>query len=106
MKGHMQEFCGGRSRIPWAGGFSKNWKWLVKIGDLVRFAKWEEVDIRDSRTWPEEPKPYIGILVEHDKLLGYASVLHEGVIHKVRQVFAEKAGKRDFENHEQSTTTQ
>ena len=78
----------------------------MKVGDMVRFAKWEEVDIRDSRTWPEEPKPYVGILVEHNKLLGMASVLHEGIIHNIRPVFVEKAGKRDFENHEQSTDAQ
>ncbi len=52
----------------------------MKVGDMVRFAKWDEVDFQNSKRWPDEPKPYIGILMEHDKLMGRAAVLHEGVI--------------------------
>jgi len=69
----------------------------MQEGDMVRFAKWEEVDIRDSRAWASEPKPYIGILVEYDKLMQVAHVLHDGNVTKVRAVFVEKAGKRDYE---------
>lgn len=67
-------------------------------GDMVRFAKPEEIDNRHSRQWASAPKPYIGILVEHDKLMGVAHVLHEGTLYKVRPVFVQKAGRRDFEN--------
>ena len=67
----------------------------MREGDLVRFAKWQEVDIRDSRAWPSEPKPHIGTLVKHDKLMGAVYVLCEGEVHKVRPVFVEKAGKKD-----------
>ena len=69
----------------------------MKTGDMVRFAKWEEVSIRDSRAWHSEPKPHVGVLIEHDKIMGVAHVLHEGTIHKVRSVFVQKAGKKDFE---------
>ncbi len=71
----------------------------MKVGDMVRFAKSEEVDHRHSRQWASAPKPYIGILVEHDKLMGTASVLFEGEIFKLRAVFVQKAGKRDFEKN-------
>ncbi len=68
----------------------------MKEGDVVRFAKWEEVDIRDSRSWPSEPKPHIGTLVKHDKLMGVVYILCEGEMYKVRSVFAQKAGKKDL----------
>jgi len=70
----------------------------MKVGDMVRFAKPEEIDHRHSRQWASAPKPYIGVLVKHDKLMGTVSVLYEGCIIKVRSVFAQKAGKKDFEN--------
>jgi len=70
----------------------------MKVGDMVRFAKSHEVNIRDSRSWPSEPKPYIGILVKHDKIMGTADVLYEGEIHRVRHVFVQKAGKKDYES--------
>ncbi len=69
----------------------------MKNEDIVRFAKWEEVNIRDSRAWHSEPKPYLGILVEHDKIMGVAHILYKGEVLKVRQVFVEKAGKKDYE---------
>mgnify|MGYP003994121625 CR=1 FL=1 len=69
----------------------------MKVGDMVRFAKWEEVDIRDSRAWPSEPKPHIGVLVEHDKLMQVAHVLYEGQVFKLRSVFVQKAGRKDYE---------
>lgn len=69
----------------------------MKSGDMVRFAKWEEVDLKNSKTWGSEPKPYIGILIEHDKLMGVAQVLHEGEIYKLRSVFVQKAGRKDYE---------
>jgi len=70
----------------------------VKVGDMVRFAKWQEVNIQDSKAWPSEPKPHIGILVEHDKLMGTVHILCEGTIYKVRSIFAQKAGKKDYED--------
>jgi len=72
----------------------------MKVGDMVRFAKWEDVDIRDSRSWARAPKPYIGMLMEHDKLMGSAHVLHEGNLIKMRAVFVEKAGKKDLERYQ------
>ena len=69
----------------------------MKNGDLVRFAKWEEVDFSDSKNWHKQPKPHIGILVAHDKLMGKAHILHEGEVIEVRSQFAEKAGRRDVE---------
>lgn len=68
---------------------------------MVRFAKWEEVDIRDSRAWPSEPKPHIGVLVAYDKLMQVADVLYEGNITRIRSVFVEKAGRKDFLNEEE-----
>lgn len=73
----------------------------MQQGDMVRFAKWEDVDIQNPKGWQAMSKPYIGILVEHDKLMGTAHVLHDGVIHKIRAVFVEKAGKRDYEKGRQ-----
>ena len=69
-------------------------------GDFVRFAKWEELSseiVSDSRKWGLAPKNHIGILVEHDKLMGAAYILHEGEVLSVRPVFVQKAGKKDFE---------
>ena len=68
---------------------------------MVRFAKWEEVNIQDSRDWPSTPKPHIGVLVEYDKLMQVAHVLYGGNISKIRSVFVEKAGKKDFLNEEE-----
>ena len=70
----------------------------MKNGDLVRFAKWSEVDHSNSRNWYKQPKPHIGILVAHDKLMGTAHILHEGEVVKIRAQFAEKAGRKDAEN--------
>ena len=78
----------------------------MKQGDLVRFAKWEEVDNRFPSKWHEEPKPYVGMLIEHDKLMGNVQVLHEGELYKIRSVFAEKAGQKDIEKYEQSLNSQ
>ena len=72
----------------------------MKKGDMVRFAKWEEVmdsPFKRSTAWHAAPKNHIGILVEHDKLMGAVHVLCEGEVYKVRPVFVQKAGKKDFE---------
>ncbi len=68
----------------------------MKEGDMVRFAKWEEVNIKNSKAWANTPKNHLGILVEHDKLMGLARVLHEGELYNLRAVFVQKAGKKDF----------
>ena len=67
----------------------------MKKGDMVRFAKWEEVDYRDSGNWHNQPKPHIGMLIEHDKLMGQVHILYNGKLVKVRSIFAEKAGRKD-----------
>ncbi len=74
----------------------------MKVGDLVRFAKWEELSanqISRSKHWHLAPKNYIGVLVEHDKLMGAVNILYEGKIFRVRSVFVEKAGKKDIEKY-------
>lgn len=68
----------------------------MKNGDMVRFAFWEEVDMRNSKSWPSTKKPHVGILINHDKLMSTCEILHSGEIIKVRSVFVEKAGKKDF----------
>ena len=72
----------------------------MQEGDMVRFAKWEEMSsdqISQSRHWHLVPKKHIGVLVRRDKLLGTAHILHEGEVLKIRPVFVQKAGKKDFE---------
>ena len=69
----------------------------MQQGDMVRFAKWEEVDIQNSKSWSNTPKNHLGILVEHDKLMNTADVLYEGAVLKLRAVFVQKAGKKDFQ---------
>ena len=72
----------------------------MKKGDFVRFAKWEEVmdsPFKSSTRWHAAPKKHIGVLVEHDKLMGVVHVLHEGEVYRIRPVFVTKAGKKDFE---------
>ena len=71
---------------------------------MVRFAKWDEVDVSRSNDWHKTPKKHIGILVEHDKLMNVACVLYEGEVLKIRAVFVEKAGKKDYENRGSSST--
>lgn len=70
----------------------------MKVGDMVRFAHPEDIDHRFSNQWASAPKPHIGILIEHDKLMNSAQVLYEGEVLKMRCVFVEKAGKKDYEN--------
>ena len=65
-------------------------------GDLVRFVKWEDVDFSDSKNWHKQPKPHIGTLVKHDKLMCTCEVLYEGRILKLRSQLVEKAGKKDL----------
>ena len=68
----------------------------MRVGDIVRFAKWEEVEVMDSKMWPQQPKPNIGVLVDHDKLMGTVQILCDGEVFKVRSQFAEKAGRKDL----------
>ena len=78
----------------------------MKEGDMVRFAKWEELStesIQNTKTWHLAPKDHLGVLIEHDKIMGCVHILCEGEIFKVRPVFAQKAGKKDFEDREAST---
>ena len=73
---------------------------MMNKGDLVRFAKWEEVfnsPFKDSSRWHAAPKRHIGVLVDHDKLMGTTQVLYEGEVLNLRSVFVQKAGKKDFE---------
>lgn len=73
----------------------------MKVGDLVRFAKWDDFtseQISKSKDWHLMPKNYFGILVEHDKLMKTADIFYEGEILKLRSVFVTKAGKKYFEN--------
>lgn len=69
----------------------------MQKGDFVRFAKPSEVDYRYSNQWASQPKPWIGVLIEHDKLMGTVHILYEGEVYKLRSVFVQKAGKKDFE---------
>jgi len=55
----------------------------LKKGDLVRFKK-----------YPWEKK--IGILIEYKKWEKVATILYNGITHRVRAENVEKAGKRDF----------
>jgi len=78
----------------------------MKAGDMVRFAKWEELStdvIRNTKKWHLAPKDHLGVLVEHDKLMGCVHILYEGQIFKVRPVFVQKAGKKDFEDRKTGT---
>jgi len=72
----------------------------MKEGDMVRFAKWEELDsetVTNSKNWSKAPKPHLGLLIKHDKLMQSVHVLHEGCVLQIRPVFVEKAGRKDFE---------
>ena len=71
----------------------------MKEGDIVRFAKWEDVSSLSSKHWSLAKKDYIGVLVKHDKLMGTAHVMYEGEILRVRSVFVEKAGKKDLQKN-------
>lgn len=68
----------------------------MKVGDMVRFAKWDEIDMTNAKSWPLAPKNHIGILVEHNKLMGTVHILYEGEVLRIRPVFVEKAGKKDY----------
>jgi len=71
----------------------------MKQGDIVRFAKPGEIDTLNSKGWPKIAKRHIGILLEHNKLMGTAQVLYEGEVYKLRCVFVEKAGRKDFDKN-------
>ena len=70
----------------------------MRMGSLVRFAKWE--DIVNIDDWSTTPKNHIGILIEYDKLNKAARVLCDGEIHMVRAQLVELAGKKDFEKNQ------
>lgn len=65
----------------------------MKDGDMVRFAKWGEFDYNEP--WHLAAKPHIGMLIEYDRLMKIAHILHEGEMLSIRAQFVEKAGKRD-----------
>ena len=67
----------------------------MRPGDLVRFHKWD--DLKDINNWSSTPKERIGVLVHHDKLMGYVEILYQGEVVKERAQFAQKAGKKDVE---------
>ena len=67
---------------------------MMKVGDMVRFAKWE--DLKDVNDWSTTAKNRIGILVKHDKILQTTQILYEGELLTVRPQLAEKAGRKDF----------
>ena len=70
----------------------------MKAGDMVRFAKWDEIDLRDSKNWSRAIKSHVGVLINHDKLMSTCEILYAGEILKVRATFVEKAGRRDYES--------
>ena len=72
----------------------------MKEGDIVRFAKWEEIDTLNCKSWPSAPKNHIGMLVKHDKLMGTAHVIYKGELLRIRSVFVEKAGKKDLQKND------
>ena len=66
----------------------------MKPGDMVRFAKWD--DIVDIDDWSTTPKKHVGILVEYDALMKIAKILYEGELQPHRAQLVEKAGRKDF----------
>jgi hypothetical protein len=72
----------------------------MKAGDIVRFHMWE--DLVNVDDWFSTPKERIGILIEHNKLMGTAEILYKGEIIKERVQFVEKAGKKDAMRVEKS----
>ena len=66
---------------------------------MVRFAQGQLWDV-SSDSWHLVPKKHLGVLVKYDKLMQSVHVLHEGEIIKLRPVFVEKAGKKDFDVEE------
>tara|TARA_B100000131_G_scaffold268081_1_gene266696 strand:- start:16920 stop:17126 length:207 start_codon:yes stop_codon:yes gene_type:complete len=66
----------------------------MKPGDMVRFAKWGEFDYNEN--WSLAEKKRVGILVEHDKIMGHVVILYKGELLTMRAQLAEKAGKKDF----------
>lgn len=68
----------------------------MREGDLVRFTKWEEVNVTSSKDWSTAPKNHIGTLIRHDKLMCTCEILYEGNIIKIRSQLVEKAGKKDL----------
>ena len=74
----------------------------MKVGDLVRFAKWEELttdQMRNSKNWCRVPKIHFGVLVDRNLPMGNVQVLHEGKVLGIRSVFVEKAGRKDYEKN-------
>ena len=67
----------------------------MKTGDLVRFAKWD--DIVDIDDWTTTPKKNIGLLIKYDKLMRIATILYKGEIQSHRAQLVEKSGKKDYE---------
>ena len=66
----------------------------MRPGDIVRFAMWE--DIIDINDWSTTPKGHMGLLIEHDRVMRLASILHGGQVISVRIQLVEKAGKKDY----------
>ena len=64
-------------------------------GDMVRFAKFEEI-IDINGDWTSTPKEHVGLLINYDKLMKTASVLYANEVINVRAQLVEKAGRREF----------
>ena len=65
----------------------------MTAGDLVRFAYWNEIVNVDD--WSTTPKKNVGVLVDYDKLMQIAYILHEGEVLGHRAQLVEKAGRKD-----------
>lgn len=70
----------------------------MKAGDLVRF--WKPTEVFEYGAAGETT---IGLLVEYHKWEKVATVMdNDGVIHRIRAEWCQKAGKKDqevFDNH-------
>lgn len=65
----------------------------MRVGDPVRFAKWE--DVVDINDWSTTPKNRVGILIEYSSLMKTAVIFYKGETVTCRAHLVEKAGRRD-----------
>ena len=68
----------------------------MKTGDIVRFKMVGELVVKDGIL--QRPQEYwvIGLLVEYNAWEKIATVLHNGIIKRIRASEVQKAGKKDW----------
>lgn len=71
----------------------------MKAGDMVRF-KHPGLTVHD---FPNEVPWHLGLLIEYHSWEKIATIMYEGRLLRIRSLYVQKAGKKDYEGQPEKT---